>query len=49
MGGTGVPVLNGAFGLIFIDTSYNWVTGNAMGANGLGAIGTYNSDHIIYF
>jgi hypothetical protein len=48
MGGGGVPVMNGAFGIMFLNTSYNWVTGNAMGANAMGPYGLYNADHIIY-
>lgn len=48
MGGGGVLVENGAFGIMFLRTSYNWVTGNAMGANVMGPIGLYEADHIIY-
>jgi hypothetical protein len=32
---------------MFLNTSYNWVTGNGMGANAMGPIGLYNVDQII--
>jgi hypothetical protein len=48
MGGGGVPVQNGAFGIMFLNTSYNWVTGNAMGANAFGPIGMHGASNIIF-
>ena len=39
MGGTGVLVANGAFGVMLLRSSYNWISGNAWGTNRMGRIG----------
>jgi hypothetical protein len=49
MGGSGVPVTNGAYGIMFLNTSYDWVTGNAMGANAFGPYGFYQTYQIMIY